>query len=63
MTATKMELVSIPLDTLIAAVSQDLREMVASVMVKLTKGKEMCIAGQRKVWGEGACCVVDDVYD
>lgn len=50
MIATKMELALIPLDTLIAAVSQDLREMVASVMVKLTKGKEICIAGQHKAW-------------
>ena len=50
MIATKMELASIRLDTLIAAVSQDLREMVGSVMVKLIKGKEMCIAGQHKAW-------------
>ena len=33
MIATKMQLVQIPLDTLIAAVSQDLQEMAANVMV------------------------------
>ena len=33
MIATKMQLVQIPLDALIAAVSQDSREMVTSVMV------------------------------
>ena len=33
MIATKMQLVQIPLDTLIAAVIQDLQEMAANVMV------------------------------
>ena len=33
MIATKMQLVQIPLDALIAAVSQDLQEMAANVMV------------------------------
>ena len=33
MIATKMQLVQIPLDTLIAAVSQDLQEMAANVVV------------------------------
>ena len=33
MIATKMQLVQIPLDTLIATVSQDLQEMAANVMV------------------------------
>ena len=33
MIATKMQLVQIPLDTLIAAASQDLQEMGANVMV------------------------------
>ena len=33
MIATNMQLVQIPLDTLIAAVSQDLQEMAANVMV------------------------------
>ena len=33
MIATKMQLVQIPLDALIAVVSQDSREMVTSVMV------------------------------
>ena len=33
MIATKMQLVQIPLDTIIAAVSQDLQEMAANVMV------------------------------
>ena len=33
MIATKMQLVQIPLDTLIAAVTQDLQEMAANVMV------------------------------
>ena len=32
MIATKMQLVQIPLDALIAAVSQDLQEMAANVM-------------------------------
>ena len=33
MVATKMQLVQIPLDTFIVAVTQDLQEMVANVMV------------------------------
>ena len=33
MIATKMQLVQIPLDALIAAVNQDLQEMVTNVMV------------------------------